>query len=127
MRDNIYPEIFLNKVVYHKKEKTYYYIKHLPKKYTDKSKTHAGDYFLSVIRMNNNEDKVGSTTRLHITPRNKKKCVIMKHSKNLIATSVDENKFTEDVELTKDFYEYIDDIHYGHEKFTSTLKEMKKK
>jgi len=108
MRNSVYPENFLNQTIHHKKNDTYYRIIHLPKKYTDSSKTHKDEYYTVVERLTNNKNKTGKTTVLHINPDN---------IKNIEIVYNDIHK-TINQELTKDFHEYINDLHYGIKKYT---------
>jgi len=120
MRRNVYPETFLGKIVYHEKEKTYYRIDHLPKRYRNTSETHSGEYFTRVTRLTNNEDKDSSDTVLHINPNTIEHMKLMKSKKNSkleIKIYKDNSYYNENLvehtALTKDFNEYIYDIHYG--------------
>jgi len=132
MRHNIYPEDFLNKVIYHKKKNIYYWIQHLPKKYSKNAKTHSGEYFTRVIRLTDNDSKSSPDTVLHINLKTIKNIELMKLKNPLIRYHGDKGtvypyfghiedfsktdfktEFITDKELTKDFHEYIKDIHEG--------------
>ena len=126
MRSGIYPDTFLNKIVYHKQKGIFYQITHLPKRYTEESKTHNGEYYTTVERLTDNKSNQRASTVLHINKNSIKDIILMEHKhgldKETLQKEIEKNKNNKeyfktnlmiDELLTKDFKEYINDIHNG--------------
>jgi len=96
------PNKFIGRQILHLDNDTLYEILELPKKYSDDSKFHKGEYYTRVIRLTNNEGKTDSKTVLHINPNNfwGRYSILRKNSNSVI-----------DHRTTKKFYKYICFIH----------------